>query len=265
MTKSRRLTVAQVRAAHRLIDECREVGDDPARWQRHLLAGVNPLVGALFSTFAELEPGGPTGPRIARFAEVGMPRVHGDWDAFVRRGQFTGHPAAARFVALPGPRNTRRRRELLTDGEWYRSAFHQDWNRPNGVDDGILSVHAGLDGWGFMLSPGRAVEDRPFTARDARLIHFIQLELTPHLGRSLATSQDLAARLSPRLRQTLDCLLDGDSEKQVAARIGVRPATVREYVQALYRHFGVTTRAELMARFLRRYRRGGTGPGCDSG
>ena len=62
------------------------------------------------------------------------------------------------------------------------------------------------------------------------------------------------------LLRTLGGLLDGDGEKQAAARLGISPATVREYVQALYRHFGVTTRAELMADFLRRYRGRPAGP-----
>ena len=53
-----------------------------------------------------------------------------------------------------------------------------------------------------------------------------------------------------RMRQTLERLLDGHSEKQVAAMLGVSPNTVHHYVKHLYSRFGVTTRAELMARFL---------------
>jgi DNA-binding CsgD family transcriptional regulator len=53
------------------------------------------------------------------------------------------------------------------------------------------------------------------------------------------------------LRQTLDCLLEGDSEKQVAVRLGLSRLTVHQYVTSLYRHFGVSSRAELLARFIR--------------
>ena len=90
--------------------------------------------------------------------------------------------------------------------------------------------------------------------RDSKLVYLLQLELARHLGRSLATSRDPVSRLSPRLRETLDCLLDGDGEKQAALRLGISVATIREYVQALYRNFEVNSRAELMAYFLRRYR-----------
>jgi len=60
--------------------------------------------------------------------------------------------------------------------------------------------------------------------------------------------------LPRRLRQTLACLLEGDSEKQVAARLEVSPATAHQYVSSLYRRFAVRSRAELLAYFLRRMR-----------
>jgi DNA-binding CsgD family transcriptional regulator len=54
----------------------------------------------------------------------------------------------------------------------------------------------------------------------------------------------VVAHLSPRLKQTLDGLREGDSEKQVAARLGISQPTAHEYVHRLYRHFGVSSRAE---------------------
>jgi DNA-binding NarL/FixJ family response regulator len=53
--------------------------------------------------------------------------------------------------------------------------------------------------------------------------------------------------LSPRMRDTLDALMTGASEKEIAARLGVSPHTVHQYVKALYRRFEVTSRPELMA------------------
>jgi DNA-binding NarL/FixJ family response regulator len=57
--------------------------------------------------------------------------------------------------------------------------------------------------------------------------------------------------LSPRLRQTLSGLLAGNSEKQVAATLGLSKHTVHLYVTAIYRHFGVNSRGELLALLLR--------------
>jgi DNA-binding CsgD family transcriptional regulator len=59
------------------------------------------------------------------------------------------------------------------------------------------------------------------------------------------------AGLSNRQRQTLERLLAGDSEKQIAAALAVSPNTVHVYVKALYRHFAVSSRGELLARFVR--------------
>jgi DNA-binding NarL/FixJ family response regulator len=56
--------------------------------------------------------------------------------------------------------------------------------------------------------------------------------------------------LSPRMQQTLQHLLAGDSEKQIAHQLGLSRNTVHVYVKALYRGFGVSSRGELLARFI---------------
>ena len=56
--------------------------------------------------------------------------------------------------------------------------------------------------------------------------------------------------LPRRHGQTLEGLLEGDSEKQIAAKLGVARNTVHVYVTALYRHFDVSSRGELLALFL---------------
>lgn len=59
-------------------------------------------------------------------------------------------------------------------------------------------------------------------------------------------------KLGPRLRQTLDRLLAGDAEKQIAHRLGLSRHTIHDYVKMIYRRFGVSSRAELLARWVRR-------------
>jgi len=56
--------------------------------------------------------------------------------------------------------------------------------------------------------------------------------------------------LSPRTRQTLELLLAGDSEKEIAARLRLSPHTVHVYVKSLYRRFDVCSRGELCAKFI---------------
>lgn len=56
--------------------------------------------------------------------------------------------------------------------------------------------------------------------------------------------------LSRREAQTLERLCRGESEKQVAEALAISRHTVHTYVKALYRRFDVTSRSELLARFI---------------
>jgi DNA-binding CsgD family transcriptional regulator len=42
--------------------------------------------------------------------------------------------------------------------------------------------------------------------------------------------------------------MTGASEKQIANQLGLSPHTTHHYVKTLYRRFGVSSRAEFMAR-----------------
>lgn len=59
------------------------------------------------------------------------------------------------------------------------------------------------------------------------------------------------ASLRARERETLELLLTGASEKQIAASLGISTHTVHQYVKRLYRYLGVTSRAQLMAACLK--------------
>jgi DNA-binding CsgD family transcriptional regulator len=58
--------------------------------------------------------------------------------------------------------------------------------------------------------------------------------------------------LSPRERQTLELLLAGNAEKQIASRLAISRHTVHVYVKSLYKRFGVNSRGELLARWVQR-------------
>lgn len=58
--------------------------------------------------------------------------------------------------------------------------------------------------------------------------------------------------LSHRQRQVLAALTAGMAENQVAAGLGISQHTVHIYVKALYRRFGVSSRSELLARWIAR-------------
>jgi DNA-binding CsgD family transcriptional regulator len=174
------------------------------------------------------------------------------------------HPTAAEYAAWqaarsrPGRVSTRTRRQVFPDPEWYASALYNECHRVIRIDHCLGSVRELAPGGLFhCINLHRATGEPDFSGRQRRLLHLFHAELGRLIGPVLVTGADPRCpdRLPPRVRQTLSCLLEGDGEKQAAARMGLSITTIHQYVTALYRHFGVNSRAELMAHFLRRSRR----------
>lgn len=63
-----------------------------------------------------------------------------------------------------------------------------------------------------------------------------------------AAPNDRLLRLSPRERQVVDLLLEEDSDKGIAARLGLSVHTVHSHVQRIYRKIGVRSRTQLVVR-----------------
>lgn len=70
------------------------------------------------------------------------------------------------------------------------------------------------------------------------------------MGMSDAIDPEMVEALPRRLRQTLEYLLRGDSEKQIASRLGISRHTVHDYVKSLYKRMEVSSRGELLAKCL---------------
>jgi DNA-binding NarL/FixJ family response regulator len=65
-------------------------------------------------------------------------------------------------------------------------------------------------------------------------------------------NENAGADLPPRLRETLTSLLSGASEKQIAGTMSLSPHTVHVYVKQIYKHYKVSSRGELLARWVKR-------------
>jgi DNA-binding NarL/FixJ family response regulator len=106
--------------------------------------------------------------------------------------------------------------------------------------------------------PEAILIDRPhgapsFGPREVALVKLLHDEIAPLVGVRLTTEEHLSRDgLSKRLRETLSLLLEGYSEKQVASELKLATRTVHDYVTMLYQHFQVSSRAELLAYFVRR-------------
>jgi DNA-binding CsgD family transcriptional regulator len=268
MSKSQRLRLREVQALFRLLGECRELGDDVEAWPLHMLGGLCRLTGAQLAIGGEARVVGPDSLMVpVHFVGHGWPSpaAQAIFLAWLKDPTVLDNPTRRSFHRLPGRCVTRTRQQITADHDYYNGPFFNDIQRASRVDHGMLSRSAvpGQD-WLHEVILNRAMGDAPFGRRECLIVHLFQQEVVLLLGRALATSEQAGpAGLSPRLRQTLEALLEGDSEKQAALRLGVGVRTVHEYVIALYRHFDVSSRGELLAFFLRRFRRRPR-PGCGS-
>lgn len=92
-----------------------------------------------------------------------------------------------------------------------------------------------------------------FTARDRLIVREAHAALSPLIGGPLARfAEPSPLDLAPRARQVLGCSLEGDGDEQIAARLKLSRFTVNQYTRLIFRHFGVSSRPELLARWVRR-------------
>ena len=259
--KAELLRVQDVRDAYRLIGECRDLGSEPALWHSRMLGGVYRLIGALAAAGGEgrcwVRPIS-TGDAISAFDAGLDARTRELYIAYRRELGPAGNPIWHAWLNVAGRLVTRTRRQLVSDTEWYRSVVFNEYRRPGKIDHQLTSVYqTSDDGAISVITVLRALGERDFSPRERRLLNFFHAELGPLIGRALVSATEPSpVKLSPRLRQTLACLLEGDSEKQVADRLDLSHDTTHQYVTALYRHFGVGSRAQLMAYLLKRIGRG---------
>jgi DNA-binding NarL/FixJ family response regulator len=263
MEKSQLLRLREVRAALRLVGECRDLGYDPGLWSQHMFEGLCRLTGARAGGGGEARKARPAGPLEAvHHVEVGFePWEHDLLAAFLRINRIDSHPLAIAgegwWAATPRPGRlaVRTRRQLVPDREWYSSVAYNEYHRVIRTDHCLISVLVlATDGLFSSIVLSRATGDRDFAPRHRQLLQVFHEELGRVMGPVLMLAGDpfSPTRLPPRVRETLHYLLEGDGEKQAAARMGLSKETVHQYVKALYRHYRVASRPELLARVLRR-------------
>jgi DNA-binding CsgD family transcriptional regulator len=270
MGESASLRARDYRTIIRLIGECRDLGADPVAWRLHLLTELCAESGSRVGAGGEA-----TGMASEQFIPLSTVDVgwenDGQRQAMIDWMQMQSGCRAPTGL-LPWGRPVTdslilSRDDRFTDDEWYRSVQFCDYVRRSELDHLIISLQPvafGSDHYcGLMIF--RTLGERRFSPRHKLFLTTLHQEIAPLVGRQLAAAHEPSAlQLSPRLRQVLDCLLEGDSEKQAAARLNLQPQTVNQYVKTIYRHFRVNSRAELMARWVR-FGRGPADNAADNG
>ena len=256
MSKADNLRVQDVRDAYRIIGECRDVGRHPGPWHRRMLEGLSLLFGVVQAGAGEAWWDRPlhSGEPIAVYCVSAKPALTDAFRAYRRTGGGADDPIFQAIGKRPQKLITRTRRQLVSDAVWYRSVSFTRYRKMGGIDHALTSVlQLTDDGATSVIALNRTTGERDFSAREQRLLNFFHAEIGRLIrGPLVSATEPGVKRLSPRLLETLECLLEGDSEKQVAARLGLSTTTVHQYVTALYRHFAVGSRAQLLAHVMKR-------------
>jgi DNA-binding CsgD family transcriptional regulator len=261
------VSLDEVSAVIRLVREVCDLWDDPTAWRTHLLNGACELIdghvglileddhsaargyfGNLYVTSMVGLPAAMRGlvqPAVSqlnqrKYDDVSdnvMAGVSNMWDQMQRQG----------WVTAAG-------NQLADEAAYHASPFYREFRQQIDCDDFVVSIRV-VD---LPARPEAILIDRPhgaaaFGPREVALVKLLHDEIAPLVGVRLTTEEHLSRDgLSKRLRETLSLLLEGYSEKQVASELKLATRTVHDYVAMLYEHFHVSSRAELLAYFIRR-------------
>lgn len=258
MPRSTRTTARHARAAFALVEDCRDLGADSLAWETRLVEGLRTLVGARVGIVGNMRhfASGKTEP--VRSLRLGWNDASAErtWRDYAERTPVERTPEYHLLSKIPERLITRRRDQIWPRDAWYRSRVFNDIHKQAGVDDYIISIRQ-QPGVSVQHSVWvhRAVDDAPFTRRDWWTVRFVHELVGRRIGAELAAAiEPQVTDLTPRQRDVLDLLLDGDAEKEIARTLGIQRSTVHEHVLAVYRFFAVRSRPELMSLFVGRAR-----------
>jgi len=231
-----------------LVGEVRELGARTEAGRGHLMDGLVSLLGAavggavLDTKYAVGQKGGIASATLSGFdgqlVDVfNAHQIHGSDINPFHQGVMQ------RASALRGQVFTATDDEVVAREVWNGSMWINEYARPARVDHFVCSVRV----FGPMESMGcalmRGARDRPFSSEDRELLHLVTMGVGPFYDVGSPRQ-----RLAPRVRDTLDILLTGASDKEIAAILQISPHTVRQYVKAILRAYDVSSRAQLIAR-----------------
>ena len=262
------LSLQDISEVMRLVREVCDRWDDPCAWREHLLRGACALLdGTVGLMVVDDEPTRDSFGRPSVICAVGLP------DESVVRTLV--QPAFSEFDQrefadvsqnlLPGITElhaqlerqgwvTAAGNQVCDPAEYHASPHYQNFRRHIGSDDYVVSMRiVDIPRRPEAISIDRPRGAPPFGPREVALLKLLHDEIGRLIGVRLATEHHLCRDgLSRRLNETLSLLLEGRSEKEVAKALGLGVRTVHDYVTMLYEHFEVSSRAELLAYFIRR-------------
>jgi hypothetical protein len=214
MPQSNRLTVNDIRAVFRLVGEVRELGSTPLLWRRHMLERLRVLVDAEKAHAAEAPfPCSPTQPHFLGVLIEGVtnPYQLGIYRRLISERDYSDDPCTEAMSKLISHSFTRTRQQMARDRLWYRRRDLDVW-RTLGTDCFVYSHQVVQSSECIhLIALNRGWGKPAFNERERRIVDLFHEELG-RLWREPPT--DSLRALPPRLRQTLNLLIEGASEKK---------------------------------------------------
>lgn len=264
MSRSARLRTAELRSLFQLVGECRDLGDDPILWHGHYSRRLGEMTGAGMVIFGELHSGwGGNGPIVQHNVVWGdnhgfklEPYVHlfekCEKESMLFSPLYRAYLNVFREI---DPGASLSASDLLSKADWYGSEYFQHYHSETCSDATVFCyrdvprephVKSGIN-------LVRYTNEKDFSRRHKAIVKEAHAMIAPLLGQSLSRfTEPSPSSLAPRVRQVLVSLLEGDGDKQTATRLGISRYTVNFYTKQIFEHFGVHSRSELQARWIKR-------------
>lgn len=251
---------SDVRSVVRLLGRVAQLNGPVEKKKRALMTGLAKLIDAdAWSWIVARACDGNDHPAVGSFLHDGM-----------------SGPQFAQYVAMMQDRrhtpveyaelNKLRRRTSHFTRRWDQLVSAEIWYGKNNrrlIDkvgfEHVMYCVSVLDSDGLFSGISlKRITGRPnFTPLQQRIANIVTSEVPwLHHHNGLADVTRKVLPLTPRQQQVLSLLLDGRTVQKIADQLGLAFHTVHGYVRALYKHFGVHSRAELFRRFQ-------TGDGAD--
>jgi DNA-binding CsgD family transcriptional regulator len=249
------LSEADVRSMIRLVGDVAACRGDVTEKRRVLMDGLIKLIEAdrwfwTLSAKTDLKPGKRplyTALSHGGFVDGQFPRLLKAIDHPESWGIFT---RMTREMKQRNSHLTWTRRQMDPDDHFAQKGVKEMW-QDAGIGDLMISAcpvkSGGLSGIGIYREIGRP----EFDLRNARMAHIVLAEVPwlHEIDADGASGEMILPKLSPRRRAVLNLVLEGRSRKDMAAELGISIHTMDGYVKDIFRHFGVHSQAELIARF----------------
>jgi DNA-binding CsgD family transcriptional regulator len=247
MSKSQRLTLAEITEVFRIVQEAIDLGNDPFLWRQRMLERMNKLTNSMSGTsFVIPTEFNPKNLAPPVFVYVDSNRTKVSALKFLKNFDAAKDPLTPEIEKLKHRPVTRLRRQLVDDATWYNSTTYKTRRLPAGMDD-MIHAHDPLPEFGVSAILGftRATGAKPYDLHDARIVDLLRSELR-HRWLSALADKSPKVPLSTRHQQLLLHLKGSKSEKQIARYMGLSPHTIHNYIKELYRRLNVSSRMELL-------------------